>query len=279
MASRVCPHCGALNSADEKQCARCREPLPGAVASAVQDAWLSALGGEAPLTKLYVGVCVIIFVIMAIASGKLEILGGARPSEALKWGALFTPLGREEPWRYLSATFVHFGMLHVGFNMMALWDLGRVTEARLGSGRFALIFIGTSIAGFVASDLWYAFRGQPAFTAGASAGLFGLIGCLVGYLYAAKDPAWKQFLTRVVIYAAIFAFALPVNNAAHAGGFFAGVPLGVLFYRENRPWRRSRLFSVVAGVVLLASLGSIAASHRSPAWQELRRIELARGED
>ncbi len=279
MGSRICPHCGALNSDTEKQCARCAKSLPGAAATAVQEAWFSALGGEAPLTRLYLGICVIVFAIMTFSAGKLEVLGVARRSDALKWGALFTPLAREEPWRYLSATFVHFGVLHIVFNMMALWDLGRAIEGRLGPGRFALIFVGTSVAGFVASDFWYAFGGQPAFTAGASAGLFGLIGAWVGYLYAAKDPAWKQFLVRVFVYAVIFAIAWPVNNAAHAGGFAAGLPLGFLFYRENRPWQRNKLFSVVAAVLVLASFASIALSHRSPYWQELRRVELERGED
>lgn len=236
-----------------------------------------ALGKEAPLTRLYVGLCVIVFVLMTLASGKLEMLGAGRPSEALRWGAIFTPLLAAEPWRYLSAAFVHFGVLHVGFNMMALWDLGRATEQRLGSGRFVLIFIGTSVAGFAGSHLWYELRGQPAFTAGASAGLFGLIGVLVGYLYAAKDPAWKQFLLRVVIYAAIFAVAFPVNNAAHIGGFLTGAPLGYAFYKEARPWQRNAWFALVAAVLVLASFGSIALCHASPVWQQERAREIARG--
>lgn len=239
----------------------------------------TALGREFPLTKLYVILCVAVFVMTTLASRKLEMLGGTRPSEALRWGALFGTLGRHEPWRYLSAMFVHFGVLHLGFNMMALWDFGRATELRLGSGRFTLIFVLTGVLGFVTSDLWYAFSGAPALTAGASGGLFGLTGALIGYLYAARDPAWKQFLVRVIIYAAIFAFALSVNNAAHIGGFATGFPLGYLFYKERSPWGRNKVFGGLAVLCVLASLGSIAASHASGVWREVRRQELSMGRD
>jgi rhomboid protease GluP len=239
----------------------------------------TALGREFPLTKLYVILCVAVFVMMVVTTKQLQMLGGVRPSEALRWGALVGTLGREEPWRYLSAMFVHFGALHVGFNMMALWDFGRATEQRLGSGRFTLIFIGTGVAGFIASDLWYAFSGAPALTAGASGGLFGVIAALIGYLYAAKDPAWKQFLMRVVVYAVIFAVALSVNNAAHIGGFVTGFPLGYAFYKERSPWSRNKIFGGVAALLVVASAASIVLCHTSNVWKEERQHELMRGRD
>ncbi len=285
--SRVCPKCGGLNGAEETSCYRCGQRLPGPLTSGILDVWFSALGRDAPLTRLFVGLCVIEFVLMAVSGKNMSLLGGVRLSEALRWGGLASdvtsrflllpPVSQSEPWRYLSATFVHFGLLHIGFNMMALWDLGRVVEQRVGSGRFVLIFLGTSIAGFVASDFWYAFRNEPAYTGGASAGLFGLVGALVGYLYAAKDPVWKQFLMRVAIYAVIFAIAWPVNNAAHVGGALSGLPLGYLFYREKRPWQRARVFNVLAALLVLASFASIALSLRSPVWQRAKQAEIQAG--
>lgn len=277
--SSICPHCGGLNSVTEKVCFRCGQKLPGPLGRSAAGLVATALGREFPLTKLYVILCVAVFVLTALASGKLQMLGGIRVSEALKWGALFGNLGRVEPWRYLSAMFVHFGLLHLGFNMMALWDFGRATEQRLGSGRFSLAFILTGVLGFVTSDLWYAFTGAPALTAGASGGLFGLTGALIGYLYAARDPAWKQFLVRVVIYAAIFAFALSVNNAAHIGGFLTGFPLGYAFYKERQPWKRNKLFGIVSVVCVVLSVGSIALCHASGVWQDARRQELLMGRD
>ncbi|MBK8997556.1 MAG: rhomboid family intramembrane serine protease [Myxococcales bacterium] len=277
--SSICPHCGGLNSIDEKTCFRCGQRLPGPLTRSAVGLLTTALGREFPLTKLYVILCVAVFVMTALASKKLQMLGGVRVSEALRWGAVFGTLGREEPWRYLSAMFVHFGALHLGFNMMALWDFGRATEQRLGSGRFTLIFVLTGVLGFVVSDLWYAFSGAPALTAGASGGLFGLTGALIGYLYAAKDPAWKQFLVRVVIYAVIFAVAMSVNNAAHIGGFATGFPLGYAFYKERSPWGRNKLFGGIAVVLVLASVASIVLCQTSDVWREVRRQELLMGRD
>jgi membrane associated rhomboid family serine protease len=251
--------------------------MPGPLLRGAIDLFESALGREVPVTKLYVGLCLLVFVMMTVLGRRFTLLGAVRESEALRWGALAWPLGLHEPWRYLSAMFVHFGALHVAFNMMALWDFGRATEQRLGSGRFAVIFVGTGVVGFVASDAWHFLNGVPSFTAGASGGLFGLVGSLIGYLYAARDPAWKQFLIRVVVYAVIFAVALPVNNAAHLGGFAAGFPLGMWFYKEKQPWRRRTAFSVVAVVLVVASLASIVLSQRSPVWKDLRALENSRG--
>ncbi len=275
--STVCPHCGGLNSAGERECFRCKHRLPGPVAKSALGLFETALGREFRLTKLYVGLCVIVWVMMTVATQKFEVMG-ARRSEAVRWGAVAELLGRVEPWRYLSAMFVHFGALHLAFNMMALWDFGRATEQRVGAARFVFVFIVTGVIGFVASDVWYSLSGTPWFTAGASGGLFGLVGFLIGYLFGARDPAWKTFLVRVVIYAVIFAVALPVNNSAHVAGFCSGFPLGFLFYKEKTPWKRQMVFNVIAGVLVAASVASIVLSHRSPYWRLIREAEIARGD-
>ncbi|HEY3234190.1 MAG TPA: rhomboid family intramembrane serine protease [Polyangiaceae bacterium] len=239
----------------------------------------AVLGEHFPMTKLYLGLCVLVFALTSV-SGGVSLLGLSN-SEALRWGALFYAPGarltRQEPWRYLSAMFVHSGLLHIFFNGTALWDFGRATERRLGSARFVIVFILTGVAGFVLSELWYSWRAVAATTLGASGGLFGLIGCLIGYLYARKDPVWKDFLIRVVVFSAILAIALPVNNAAHFGGFACGVPLGYLFYRERRPWRRNAVLAVIAGLLVLASFASIGLSYASPVWRAVRQAEIERG--
>ena len=76
-----------------------------------------------------------------------------------------------------------------------------------------------------------------------------------------RDPAWKQVFGRVLIYAVIFAIALPANNAAHAGGFALGFPLGYVFGREGRSRSRTSLYNASAAVLIAASLASIALSH------------------
>ena len=139
-----------------------------------------------------------------------------------RWGMLLTGIADSQPWRLLSAMFVHLGILHLALNMMSFVDLGRMTEARVGSWRCGVIFVVTGVLGFVTSELWYGLVAEHVPTAGASGGLFGLGGALVGCLYARRDPAYKDLLLRMVVYAVVFALLMPVNNSAHAGGLVSG---------------------------------------------------------
>lgn len=271
---------------DAERCYRCDEKLPGAALTALGGLYRSVLGEEFQLTRLFIGLCGVVFVLTYLdAQAYLErehvaralfTGAGLRPSTLLRLGALVGTVGDAEPWRYLSACFFHFGILHIGFNMAALWDVGRVIEQRVGSARFVVVYVLTGVAGFVVGEAWYGLQGVHPATAGASGAIFGLIGALIGYLYARRDPAWKQFLVRVGVYAVLFGLILPVNNAAHLGGFAVGVPLGYLFYKESRPWRRAKLFGWVAAALVLACVGSIALSVWSPYWRIQREIEVTR---
>jgi membrane associated rhomboid family serine protease len=69
----------------------------------------------------------------------------------------------------------------------------------------------------------------------------------------------------------------PVNHAAHFGGLVLGALFGYAFHKETRPWRRTRLFGVLAALLVLASFASIALSHASPVWKDVREQELAAG--
>ena len=182
----------------------------------------------------------------------------------------------DEPWRWLSAVFVHFGALHLGMNLMTLVALGRELESRLGSGRFGVVFLFSGIIGFVASDVWCFISASPSLTGGASGGLYGLIGALIGYLFARKDPRYRSILVEVAVLGVAMALLFPVNNAAHVGGFIAGFPLGMLFFREKRPWRLDLFFGGLAGLLTVMSLVSIGLSMRSPLVREAKQAESQR---
>lgn len=268
--SRICPNCRRLNSAEDRVCYHCHARLPGKAALRWRELTATALGDVQPGARFFVILCVLIYAFTAM-KGNFSLMGGIPNLVALRWGALFP--GMDEPWRYLSAMFIHFGLLHIFFNMMTLNDLGRMLEPRLGSGRFLSAFLITGIVGFIASDLWYTWMGHPALTGGASGGLLGLIGVLVGFLYARRDPMWKQVLGRVLVYAAIFAIALPVNNAAHLGGLVSGMALGYLFGTERQRWARlTPWYNRLAALLVVCSVVSIAASYVSiGAWIERER--------
>lgn len=269
LSSRVCPGCGALNSREDQSCHRCQRRFPGPLTEAFVNGYQSVLGDQFPLTVFFIVLCVAVYVLGLVSGVEFGLMGGLRRSQLLRWGGLLGSIGRIEPWRYLSAVFLHFGALHLLFNMLALLDFGRATEQKLGSARFVIVFVVTGIVGFVASDYWFALMGQSSATGGASGGLFGLVGAVIGYHAAARDPAWKRYLLRAAVLAAVLGFmpGLSVNNAAHIGGCCAGIALGYAFYKEARPWRLGPLLAWFAGLLVLASLGSLVLCQISPAWR------------
>ncbi len=275
--SKICPECGALNGLDQQTCVRCETPFPSPLTASFTAVFERVLGRELPMTKLFVGMCSVVFAFLTLDTGQLSIMGSDTHWSELRWGALTPLLGKDEPWRVLSATYIHFGILHIVFNMMATIDLGKLLERLVGPSRFIVALLVSAIAGFVVSQWWSLnFGTLRSITGGASGGIFGLGGVLIGYLYARRDPAWKQIGIRFAVYAALFAVVFPVNNAAHIGGFIAGAPLGYVFCKEARPWRRHGLFRVLAACLLLASVASVALSHVSGVWEQRRALEMQR---
>ena len=87
-----------------------------------------------------------------------------------------------EWWRVLTSGFLHIGPIHLLFNMMALWVLGRDLETVLGRGRFLALYLVSLLGGAAAVMLFYA-PDEP--VAGASGAVFGLMGGLVVVLRTA----------------------------------------------------------------------------------------------
>jgi rhomboid protease GluP len=259
--ARVCPHCGALNSRDEPRCFRCAARLPGPLGMALLRGSRSLLGRDYPVTRGLVAVCAAIYVLMTLEQGRLLVLGG-HPGVAQAWGALAIVPGTLQPLRYLSAGFVHYGLLHIGLNSMMLLSFGRSIEEQFGGYRAAVVFLGTGFLGFFASDLYYgAFAGTPTHTAGASAGVAGLIGATIGVAFALRNAVWKRALGTLLVYAVVFALIMPgqINHMAHAGGFGGGWLLGMAFVRERRRRRDVRYRRAAWGLALLTVLSIVAA--------------------
>jgi membrane associated rhomboid family serine protease len=267
-----------LNGADESACYSCGRKLPGPAARAGLSLSRQVFGGPVFMTRFFTGLCLAVFALSTLGSREFPPIFGSyfAASELLRWGAIGFDLGRIEPWRYLAAVFVHLNLVHLALNMLSLIYLGRMLEQQVGGPRLALLFVVTGTAGFVVSDVWHSYLGAPWITAGASGSLFGLMGANIGWMYARRDPEWKNVLLQFAVYAVAFAFAFPVNNAAHLGGFAAGFPIGYLLARERRPERHQRFFAILAGLCVIASLASVVLSATSPIWKVRKAIELER---
>ncbi len=155
----------------------------------------------------------------------------------IQYGANYGPLTKDDGWwRLFSAMFLHFGIVHVLFNMWALWDAGRLTERLYGSAHFAILYLFAGLAGSLASLLW---NNDDVVSVGASGAVFGVFGALLAYLLRQKISIPKQLLKQLATSALFFmGFSLfygfaksGIDNAAHIGGLIAGFILGLLFAR------------------------------------------------
>lgn len=213
---------------------------------------------------------------LSLAAGHgVPLLSTKDPSIELRLGALLADpaLVAREPFRLLSAVFVHFGLLHFAMNAYAYVDLARLAESFLGPGRFAVTFVAAGAGGFAATLVAGAIFGGPvALTAGASGAVFGLMGVVLGALAARRDSRWKGFAMRAVLYSVLFGFAVNasgsgilVNNSAHVGGLAIGVVAGLLGPRPF-PTRTTgtRVANVLGGLAFALSVAAVALAWRSP---------------
>jgi membrane associated rhomboid family serine protease len=227
-------------------------------------------------TKVLVGLCLAVFALCMLTDGPTEGipgLEGFKPWTTIRFGALLGLVSGEEPWRVVSAIFVHSTLLHVGLNMLGLVSFARSLEAHLGSARLIVLFVLCGTLGFVATLLW---RGDQAFSVGASGSIFGLLGATVGGLFLRRSPDWHRVLISNLILALALAFvARGIDHTAHLGGFVSGVLFGLLLEREPSPRRRDRLWAILAAILLASSLLSIALSIRSPVWKGVQQLEEA----
>lgn len=218
-------------------------------------------GPAFPLSWLVIGVTVIVSMAAFTQDGGAVFDLLALDKRALAEGELY---------RLLSVTLVHGGLVHLLFNMYALYLIGPLVESIWGTRLFALFFVLTAAGASAASFL---------FTAGTSVGASGAVFGLIGVLMAgtrAHNPILDRRarsivpqLGTIVLINLAFGFLAggTFDNAAHVGGLLAGLWLGfvvppgkaptlVSLWQHptgGEPGRRSPIL-IVAGVVLLVAV-------------------------
>jgi rhomboid protease GluP len=222
---------------------------------------LDALTRPPRATPALVALNVLVFAAMAAAGA-----GILRPDADvhIRFGSNFGPLTLGgEWWRLGTAVFIHFGVLHLAFNMWALWDAGRLAERLYGTARFLVTYAVAGLAGSVASLAW-----NPAVNgAGASGAIFGVIGALLAFLLDPRSGVPRS-LARPLSRSALLFVALAIafgwlhpgiDNAAHLGGLAAGALMGALQARpltaaargapdRARPWLAAAAGALLVGV-------------------------------
>ena len=212
-----------------------------------------------PVTSAIIGVNLIVFLAMVLSGVSL-----AEPQngDLVRWGANtgWVTLSTQ-PWRMLTSTYVHVGLLHLLLNMWCLWNLGALAEQIFERWTYFLAYTFCGLAGSLASVSLHPTR----LGAGASGAIFGLAGALISALYLGHLPVprsvLKPILKSLVSFAAynlVFGAIIHViDNTAHIGGLVCGLGLGAVLAprltspSEERNARRRWVF-ILAGALLAA---------------------------
>jgi rhomboid protease GluP len=270
---RLCPSCGALIGTTATRCYQCGASTKYSLAAAsrVLSRWMPK---TSPVTYAMMTICGVMYVLSLVitlkfsgggdAGGGITDIGRIATRVNLRLGAsLPLPYDIQQPWRIVTAIFLHGGLLHIGFNMWVLMDIGPMVEELYGSARYFFLFVVTGAAGYVVSS----FFGH--LSVGASGSLLGLIGLLLAATTGRRSfsaQALRSALIRWLVYIAVLGFMFSgTDNAAHAGGLVTGYLLGRVMADRlpagGRERRRADMLGWIAGLVLAVSFGFMVFSY------------------
>jgi membrane associated rhomboid family serine protease len=210
---------------------------------------------------------VAVFGIMA-ANGGVSINFGSGGSQSTYAKYALYPLAiaqNHEYYRLVTSMFLHYGVVHILFNMLALFYVGPTLERILGPVRFIVIYMMSGLGGSVLS---YVGGSKVQFAAGASGAIFGLFGAF--FIVVRKQGMDPRGIVSLIGINLVLGFVIPnVDVLGHIGGLVTGtlVTAGIVYVpqRRYRPIVQGVVVLVV-GVVLVAATAARthALSHPSP---------------
>ena len=194
-------------------------------------------GGPTPVvTMTLIGICVVLWIAQQVSPRVFQEL------------AFANFLGDSQPWRFLTSAFLHGPVVHILFNMLALWMLGPYIETLLGRARFLALYLLSALGGTVAY-LWMIPANCMAGLVGASGAVFGLFGALI-ILNRALGYGTQGIWVNLAINAALPLFYPQIAWQAHVGGFLTGMALAFLYSRARRQAALAWAGTAAAGVGL-----------------------------
>ena len=237
-----CPECVQTGAASVRQA---RTLAGGAISTDV-----------GAVTTVVIGINLVFQVVVMATGGSLWRSDGP----FFRWGAMLGlatydgglhGVAEGDWWRLLTAAFLHGSIVHLAFNMYALYLFGPYVERLLGRWRFVATYIPLAVG---SSVVVYLLEAQNRLTIGASGAVFGLFGLALVFLIRTR-----QNINGMLVLLAINAFISLQNGISwqgHLGGFVTGVVLGLVFAyapRERRTVAHLGAFAVL-WVLFLAAI-------------------------
>lgn len=254
-----CLKCGAELEVNEEGvapvlCDRCA----GVATSRARRGLSTGTMRDYPATTVLTAINVAVFAGMVLTGGAIMGFSG---QDLVRWGGNYGPLTLSgDYWRLITAGFVHGNLMHIAFNMWALWSLGQLSEKLFGSWVTAAVYLLTGVGGSLLSSFMHPERLEI----GASGAVFGIAGAILSGVKFGNVSlsSWqKRSITSSLIFFAGFnlfiGLAPGIDNWCHIGGFVTGLIFGVPLATANASGKKSfEWMTMLLAALVLAGLGS-----------------------
>jgi membrane associated rhomboid family serine protease len=250
----ICPDCMTPTPVGMRcpECMRQRTRVVQGVGGGATGFW------QSPATYLLIAASLVVYLAEIVTGG-----GGLSiplTDSVVVHGALFGPLVSEGEWyRLVTGGFIHGNPLHVGFNMLLLYFLGRLLEPALGTPRFVVLYFASLLAGSFGALL----LDPNAVSYGASGAVFGLAGATFVIARGRGMDAIAGQIGFLIVFNLIFSFAVPhISVGAHLGGLVGGVICALAIVAGERGYLGRRHFpaeiAIIALVAVVSFVGALA---------------------
>ncbi len=198
----------------------------------VRSRWSRPMWQQCPVTTLMIGISVLVAISTNVGEKHepvkkaLSIAAYEIDGRYVRWTRGLPAVQEGQIWRLVTPIFIHFGYLHIIFNMLWLRDLGMSIEFRRGSWRYVLLVLAMAVPSNVGQYLW----SGPTF-GGMSGVVFGMFGYI--WMKSRFEPESGFFIHPNIVFLMVAWFLVcmtgavgSIANVAHAGGLAMGMLLG-----------------------------------------------------
>jgi rhomboid protease GluP len=258
----VCSSCRRLISREEKKCPYCgaHQPILFGLSPGLHRFFL-----QVDISDIVIWTCGALYIISLILTALIDVDTLLRPSSFLSIGSpsslalilmggvIHETFFEGMVWTLLCGSWLHGGILHIGFNMWWARDLLRLSSALLGSARTTSVWIASGVGGMLAAALT-----SDGVTIGASTSLYGIMGCLGIFGWrrgGVEGTRIRDMVVRWIFLSTIYTLMMSnVSHAGHFGGLVAGAGIAFLLPKFEGQIETRRPQLIALGLVVLTIL-------------------------